>query len=418
MTRALTSAAADALRPGATRYEVPDGKVDGLKLIVQPTGKKTWSMRYSVAGESRRFTVGPYPSIGVAEARKLAMAARVKVAANVDPTKEKREARTAAKAAAIEEKKATEDLVETVVRRYMVEYCCKLDTAGRPEVKSHAEVDRILHKEFVAHWKGRRLSEITRDDIEARLEEIVERGARVAANRALAHFGGMVRWAVKRRILSSDITAGIEKPTKEAARERVLDDDELVAVWRAAEGLPAPYGSIARLLLLLGARRQEVSAMEWRELDLATKVWNLPSERSKNKRGIVIPLPDAAVAILQKQIRIEGSSYVFGVACPPHAWGMNLARLQNATALEKHWHLHDLRRSFASGLARLGTPPHVIEAALNHRSGIVSGIAAIYNRHHYLDERRGALDAWARHLEWLLAGKPAVNVVSLQAARG
>jgi integrase len=282
-------------------------------------------------------------------------------------------------------------------------------------VRSAYEIARLLNNEIVRPWRGRRLSQITRGDIHELLDSIIERGSPVMANRALSVLRTMATWAIERDIIIVNPCAGVKPPTAEVARDRVLSDAELAAVWRAADGLEPPYGAFVKLLALSGQRRTEIAAMEWRELDLDAKVWTLPKERAKNDREHTVPLSDSAVDIIRALPRIAGSDFALTLSgCRPIcAYGNIKDRLDAIVPNIPHWTFHDLRRTFATGCARLGIGVHVVEAALNHRSGTIKGVAAIYNRYSYDEEKRAALAAWARHIEALVTGAPD-NVVELR----
>jgi integrase len=392
---------------------MPDGKVAGLYLVVQPSGAKSWAVRYRVNGKSRKHTLGSYPSIGLAAARDLARASIGSIAKGADPSAEKRKQREAAKEAAA----TVDDLVENVVEDFIRLYAEK-------KTRDWRETARILRKDVAAPWRGRRLPEIEKKHVVKLLDAVVERGAPVGANRVFAQLRKMCAWAVSRGILTVSPCEGVEAPSPEVERDRVLSPEELSLLWRAAEQLPKPYGATMRTLMLTGARRDEVAGMVWKEIDLAEETWTLPAARSKNRREHVVPLSAPAKDILSAQPRIEGSPFVFGGGRAPLSnFGKAKDRLDAAiTTLNDgeaipHWTIHDIRRSVATQLAELKVAPHVIEAVLNHKSGVIRGVAAVYNRYSYADEKRAALDAWARRLDAIVNPASASNVVELARAR-
>ena len=234
----------------------------------------------------------------------------------------------------------------------------------------------------------------------------------------------MCSWAVARGILKASPCDGIEAPSPEVERDRVLSPGEIALVWRAAEALPSPYGPIIRVLMLTGARRDEVAGMGRGEIDAERLSWRLPKERSKNRREHTLPLSSVASAILAAQPIVEKSPFVFGGGrAAPGAFvivkrkiDVEIARL-NGDAAIPHWTIHDIRRSVATQLAALKIAPHVVEALLNHKSGTIKGVAAIYNRYDYADEKRAALDAWARRLDVIVNPTAASNVVELRGAK-
>jgi integrase len=279
------------------------------------------------------------------------------------------------------------------------------------------EVDRILTKRIVPAWRGRRLSEIRRADVHDLLDAVVEERGPIAANRTLSWFRRLCSWAIERGLIETNPCTGIKLPAAETARDRVLSDAELKAAWQAADGLEQPYSEFIKLLILTGQRRSEVAEMRWSEIDLDAKLWTLPKERAKNHRQHEIPLSDSAAALLRGLPRIAESGVVFTLngSNAITAFALTKKRLD---ALMPHdippWTLHDLRRTFASGCARLGVAVHVVEAALNHRSGTIKGVAAVYNRYSYDAEKRAAMATWARHVDALVTGVAAGNVVELR----
>jgi integrase len=234
----------------------------------------------------------------------------------------------------------------------------------------------------------------------------------------------MCRWAVSRGIIDKNPCEGISPPTVEKPRDRVLDERELALLWQATASLEFPYAQIFRLLILTGARKGEVAGATWREFDVKKRLWTLPASRSKNHREHALPLSLAAVDILSSLPRFEGSEFVFGAnGRTPSSFSdakarfdSEVARLNGGEAIP-HFTIHDIRRSVASGLASIGVQLHVIERCLNHVSGSFGGIVSVYQRHSYAEEMHSALDAWARHIEAIVTGKPADNVVELAAVR-
>jgi integrase len=291
-----------------------------------------------------------------------------------------------------------------------------------------------LKRNVVERWKGGRLSTITKPQVHDLLDSIVDRGAPIAANRVHTQLNVMGRWAVERGIVTTNPFAGIKAPSSERgrARERVLSDVELRLVWKAAEAIGWPFGSIVKLLALTGARRDEVAQMEWREIDFDCALWTLPAARSKNRREHAIPLSDAALEILRSLPRIERSGFVFTTTngrVPVS--GFNKAKDRFDDAIDElrtqpggeesepiePWVFHDLRRTVATNLQKLGVRLEVTESVLNHVSGSRAGIVGVYQKHDYATEKRQALDAWARRLEAAVAGAAMSNVVDLAKAR-
>jgi integrase len=233
-----------------------------------------------------------------------------------------------------------------------------------------------------------------------------------SAGLLVAYGKALFNWALKRDVLASNPFVNLAvAPTRK--RERVLSDEELAAIWRATDTVGA-YNAVVRMLILTGQRREEVAGMPWSELsdDLAT--WTIPSQRTKNRRAHVVPLSQPARDLLHSVPRFN--ELVFpGLRGPFRNWWaakINLDRHSGVTG----WVLHDLRRTVATGLQRLGVRLEVTEAVLNHASGSRVGIVGIYQRHDWATEKRAALEAWGAHVLAIVEGREAAgNVVALRA---
>ena len=411
MAAGLTVIAIDALKPDVKPVEVSDGRIGGLRIVIHPSGRKTWILRYRARNNrtAKKLTIGAFPTVSLKDARERATKALAAVADGGDPAVEKKATREAARTAA-------EDTVEMLVERFVERYL-------RPKKRrTWAETKRLLEKEAVGAWKGRPVSSVTRKDVHRLLDGIVDRGAPIAANRVFAAVRKMFAWAVERGDIEVSPCIGIKPPSAEASRERVLDDAEIKAVWRACSEIGGPFSPLVKLLILTGQRRDEVGAMRWAEVDLERRLWTLPAGRVKNGNGHAVPLSRQAVEILAALPRIEGAGFVFTVSGVTAVSGYSRAKLRLDAAMKDDdatiadWRLHDLRRSFASGCARIGIALPTIERALNHVSGSFKGVAGVYQRHDFLAERQAAMDAWARHVEAIVTGTSS-NVVELAAVR-
>jgi integrase len=382
------------LKAGPARQEIPDG--GGLYFILQTSGAGSWALRYRFDGKPRKLTLGPWPAVKIKAARDKAREAQVAIAAGRDPGAEK----VAERIMARNERRAEDHdyLVENVVEAFIATYASRNLRAS-----TAAEVKRILRKEIAGPWRGRRLSEIKAPDVHKVLDAIVARGAPYAANRVLTWFKTLCKWAESREIIEASPCAKISTPAKEASRDRVLNDGELAAVWKAADQVGYPYGDAVKFLILTGQRRSEVTDLEWREIDLNAATWTLPADRAKNKREHVTPLSETAIDLLRSLPRI-GEKYVFTFSGDKPLVGFDIIKKRIEAALPDAvapWRLHDLRRSFASGLARLGVAVHVTERLLNHVSGTHGGIVGVYQRFDYEKEQRSAVEAWAGHVDAL-----------------
>jgi len=432
MANVLTTASVEKLKAHAVRREIPDARMPGLYLVVQPSGTKSWAVRYRHGGRPRKLTIGGYPAFDLIAARKSASAALQAVEAGQDPAKQKRKAKQDAKLG-----KHERDSFAAVARLFVNRH-------ARANNRSWKETARLLglrpdpHKPsdflmikggLVEQWKDTDIGDIGKRDVLEAIDAIVDRGTGTLANRTLSQLRKLFNWCLERDVVSASPCAGLKAPAAEVSRDRVLSDDEIRWLWKAVEAQDYPFGPLAQLLLLTGQRRAEVAGMAASELDLDAQLWSLPKERTKNGEAHEVPLADAAVAILKTLPRIAGDGYVFTRTGTTPVSGFSRAKaaldyrmLQVARHKAKQpkkinveaWTLHDLRRTAASGMAALGIAPHIVEAALNHKSGTIKGVAAVYNRHAYASEKRQALDAWARRIEQIISGKSA-KVISFPA---
>jgi integrase len=259
--------------------------------------------------------------------------------------------------------------------------------------------------------------EITRRDVLDLLDRTVDRGSPIAANRTLAAVRKLFAWCVDRDIITLSPCSGVKPPALERSRDRVLTDSELVAVWMAATDLGYPFGSLVQLLLLTAQRRDEVAGMRWTEIDLGNRLWTLPRERVKNNQPHEVPLSEAAMSLLEAVPRIAGP-FVLTTNGQSPASGYSKGKRRLDTLMPASvipWRLHDLRRTAATGMARIGIDMPVVERVLNHTSGSFGGVAGIYQRHDYRDEKAKALEAWGRLVTSLVSGRTADNVIPLKA---
>jgi integrase len=390
MAKRLTQISIAKIKPAAARREIPDAGKPGLYLIVQPNAKKSWAVRYRFQGKSRKYTLTGFPSLPLAH--KQAQAVLDQVAEGRDPAAEKRLAA------------APDDLFKTVATSFIERH------VRRHNSPRHArDTANMLAKDILPRWGERRIQDLTKRDVLEVLHAIQERGGGVSTNRTLSILKKLFNWCIDQDIVASSPAASVKRPIKEATRDRVLDDAELKLLWQACDRVQL-WGPFVKLLILTGQRRGEVSGMTWDELDLDNGLWSLPAARTKNRRSHEVPLSAAAIAVIREIPRCGPFVLVNG----RHHYTRGKAAIDQAFDQEiTHWTFHDLRRTAASGMARLGIPVHVTESVLNHRSGTVSGIAAIYNRYDYAEEKRNALEAWARFV--LSLQTPVENVVRLRA---
>jgi integrase len=401
----------DRIRPARKRRELPDrgnGSVAGLYLIVQPSGRKSWAVRFRLHGKGHKFTLGGYPAISLADARAQAGETLGLVHRRINP------------ATALRQEDDAPDL-EAVAREFITRYCRKnrtwTETARLLGLKRSGDDLVVTEGGLVDRWGKRRLADIRRDEIIAVLDDIVDRGAPYVANRTFAYLRKLFNWALPRYRLAENPCRGVQPPGEEKSRDRVLSDEELKAVWLAAGKLGWPFGPVVKLLVLTGARREEVGAMEWSELDFERKLWTLPPERTKNKQRHEVPLSAAALEIIAGLKRGKGRFVFSTTHGRTSVTGYDSAkpRLDKLSGV-KAWRLHDIRRTVASGMASLKIALPVIEKCINHTSGSFRGIVGVYQRHTFASEKREAFDAWATHVERIV-NPPEDNVVPLRATQ-
>jgi integrase len=212
------------------------------------------------------------------------------------------------------------------------------------------------------------------------------------------------------------------KPSAPKPRDRVLTNDELKALWTLLDGEPAPFGPAIKLLILTGQRRDEVFQADWAEFDLEGALWTIPRDRAKNDRTHLVPLSDAALRLLKAIPKANGSDKLFPARGNPETGPSGFSKTHarivkamiEATGPMERWTLHDLRRTMATGLQRLGVRLEVTEAILNHVGGSRGGLVGVYQRHDFKEEKRQALDAWAAEVERIVTAKERGNLETIR----
>lgn len=407
MPKSFTTKSIEAIKPAAARKEYPDPAYKGLYLIVQPSGRKSWAARYHLAGRHRKLTIGKWPAIGLADARKAAAEAAASVEAGIDPA----DAKLARKAV------QHRDTIEVLVAQYAAQHLSTL--------KRGHDAQRALEIYFVIQWAKRKVQTITRRDVRDVLDGIAATGKTTTANRCRAYFNAFCVWLIERDVIEHNPVTGT-KPFKESSRDRVLSDDELRWLWIATgqPDLAEPWGNLTRALMLTGQRLREVAHMTMDEVD--GNLWALDASRTKNGLAHEVPLSDAACEAILRADRVPSpNNLVFTTTGTTPVSGFSkgharvIAEMQAVGDAERgqrvpipRWTFHDLRRTTATGLARLGIPVRVTEAVINHTSGSTAGVVGIYQRYDYGTEKRAPLEAWSRYIDQLVIGA-LENVVSI-----
>ena len=377
MQKVLTAKTLDALKPAAKRYEVHDLHCPGLTVRVSVGGQKVFSVKFRYGLKQKRQKLGVYPRITLATARDKAIDILRQVDEGIDPTKRRRNPDTK---------------VEAVCREFV-----RLHAQARN--KSWREAERILEREFISTSGQRDIRDIKRWDILELMDAAIARGSAYQANRILSNIRKLFNWCIERGIVEVSPIVGLKAPTKEQSRDRVLDDAEVVCVLRACRNDVYPFRQFVPMLLATAQRRGELAEMRWGEIDLEAKIWVIPAERSKNGKPHVVPLSGYALDVLNEVPRFLDCDFVFTTThkSPVSGFSKMVRRLSEGSHTSG-WRLHDLRRTAASGMARASVAPHVVEKVLNHISGTISGVAAVYNRYGYDVEKRQALDQWGQYI--------------------
>ena len=382
----LTKSAIDALPTPTTDTVYWDAAAPGFGLKVTPKGRKVFVVLYRTGGSGsrlRKYTIGPYGRVTLHQARVAAQKVFAAKLEGRDPAAEKRAARRRVVADRVE------DLLESFISQHV------------SQNRSAAEISRLLRREIGQPWTGKSIHEVTKRDVVDLVMAIVERGAPLAANKVLKSMKTFLNWCVGRAVLDHSPADGVPFPTKEVARDRVLSDEELGRVMRAARTIDGPYGSLVEFLALTGQRREEAAQLRWDEINLDQAIWTIPGSRTKNGKAHIVHLSAQALALIER-LKRDGPFVLAIPSGKPFRQFSRFKRKLDSICGVTDWCLHDFRRTCVSGMAGLGIPPHIADKILNHQAGTISDVAAVYQRHQFLKERRVALEQWGAHVEDIL----------------
>lgn len=393
----LTKRAIDDLKPGDKDAFFWDADITGLAVKVTPKGKKTFMVQYRPGGRgspTRKIFIGPFGEVTLHKARTEAKRIFGLRAEGRDPALERQQAK----------QRAISNKFADIAADFLAKYASQNRTVD--------ETARILKRDVLPKWGKRSIHEIGMRDVNDLLDVVVARGSHVMANRTLANLRRLFSWCVSRGIITASPCEGISAPHREKARDRVLSDDELIAIFNAAKQMGGAFGAIIQMLILTAQRRNEVSEMTWNELDLNNDIWTIPGSRTKNEKPHFVHLSEQATAVLSSVLNIGAFTFTSNGKTPFSGFSKAKKRLDELTSVTD-WRLHDIRRTVTSGMAQLGIAPHVADKILNHQSGTISGVAAVYQRHEFLEERKTALEAWGRYVQSLMDGTDRDNVVNI-----
>ena len=403
MARGFTDIAIRNLKPGPVRYEMPDPAARGLYCIVQPSGHKSFAVRFRYHGKPKKLSLG---NVSLSAARKAAAHALHEVREGRDPC--------AAKSHAKQERRASQaNTFEKVALQYL-----KLETGMKDDgdqvtfsgtMRTASRRLRDLRRLVFPTLGHRPITEIKRSEIVALLDQIQIGNGPVMADRVLAAIRAIMNWHASRSDdFRSPIVRGMARTKgKERARQRILSDEEIRKIWTVASQAEGSFPALIKFLLLTGARRGEAADMTWAELKDTD--WELPAARNKTGLNLVRPLSKAALDVVRSQRR-DGSRYVFPATkdLPIVAFSKRKAEFDKASGTSS-WRLHDLRRSARSLLSRAGVSSDHAERCLGH---VIGGIRGVYDQHEYYEEKKRAYDALATLIE-LIVRPPKGNVTPL-----
>ena len=446
MAKGLTSAAIMRYRPGKERREIPDGDAKGLYLVVQPSGHRSFALRFRRPnGKPCKLVLGSFdasgkePEGGPVLGTPLTLAAARALAAEVHRLRKSGRDVVADHLAAKHRQRAeveegAANAFGACARQFIDEYA-KPETRRWRATARHLGLDypkdggepTVIKGGLVQRWADRPACEVDDHDVWSVVDETRRLGVPGLERRSdkptdgqaramLASLSTMFTWLTKRRIVKRNPCSGISRPDVPRARDRVLNATEMAKFWEAASAERTEVAVVLKLLLLTGARLNEVAGMRRSELSDDGATWNLPGSRTKNRRPLTVPLPPMARDLIASVKSIAGAAgFVFTTngRAPIAGWSIVKSRLDAAMQIAP-WRLHDVRRSFVTGMADLGIRPDVIELCVNHTSGLRSGVAGIYNKSQLMPERKAALERWAAHIGRLISGEPAKKVVKLR----
>ena len=358
-----------------------------------PAGDKvnrSWVVQYrNAAGQSRKMSF-PATVFTLDQAREEAKKVLAKVQLGEDPQSEKKQRASAGKFT-----------FKSLAERYLADKKSEL----RP--RSLVETTRYLQSSaYFGPLFNMAAEAVTRSHIADRLLIIKRDCGVTTAIRARSNVSAMFAWAIGVGLLENNPVIGTKRPKEPEPGERVLTDEELIAVWNTAGD--DDFGKIVKLLILLGARRNEIGGLRHEEINYNTNTWTLPAKRAKNDRELVLPLPSLAVEIMRSVPQVVGREALFGARTDKGftSWADHKKQLDDRLGDQvRPFRLHDVRRTFCTRLAELGAMPHIIETAINHASGHKGGVAGIYNRARYWTQLRTMMDMWDRHIRDLIEGR-------------
>lgn len=396
----ITKSTIDTLVAGPKDSFLWDDELRGFGVKTTPNGSKSYVLQYRMGGRetsSRRYTIGRHGSPWTPQtARKEAERLMLMIRQGTDPVQAEHERRRQA--------------IDLAFAAYVELF---IDLYLKKRWKQWPLGAGVLRREAVAVLGHKPLPSIKRSDLSPIWDKAQDRPA--VARLTHATLRKMFRWAISRGDLDRSPLDGVEAPPPVPARERVLSDDEIPIIWRGCDELGFPFDGLFQLLLVTGQRRDEVASLDWKELSRDEALWTLPSARSKNKKPHFVPLSSVALVILDD---LAGGTdwpdagLVFSTTGKTAPSGFSKAKRRLDEYVQQtagrsddsvSWRIHDMRRTVATGLQRLGVRFEVTEAVLNHVGGARGGVAGVYQRHDWKEEKREALSKWGTHVSTIVS---------------
>jgi integrase len=422
----------DATQPDSRDTFFWDDEVKGFGLKVTPAGGKIYVFQYRIARPghaastpARRYTIGKHGNLTPEQARSRAKELALLVATGIDPREQEADElsqKEAAKREAEEKNRLANELAFDRVAYLWLDHYSN-EKGRRPS--SLAQASLVIRNHLKPALGNTPMPHIGRTQLQPIIDAIPAKQKAMRRN-VFAYASILFSWALTRGYIPTNPLMSMAKPDAPKARERVLTDTEVEIIWTASGALRMPWGHFYRLLLLTGQRKSEVAGLRWEELDRNEAIWTIPANRAKNDKAHIVPLSPPAIAELNELaagtiwpksgyvLTTNRRTSISGFSKAKRILDQLVAQAQNGEAIS-HWRVHDIRRTVATGLQRLGVRFEVTEAVLNHVSGAKGGVAGVYQRHDWKDEKRAALDAWAQRFGELVQGaQPGDNVVKLE----
>lgn len=374
--------------PDKGQEEHPDAKVTGLRLRVGASGKKTWTLRKRVGSKTLNRKLGTYPAMSLAKARTAALG--------------------------MIEALEAEGSADALDRTFKTAAEHWLENKAKVRNKGWRQQERQLERWVFTAWGDRPIRSIKRAEVRDLIDAV---NGETLPNRILALVNTIFRYALARDWIEASPSEAIEKPSPERARDRVLSMEELVSVWRACELLGFPYGPLTRLLILTAQRKGEVTNMVWSEIDLKAATWTIPAGKTKSSRAQLVPLAPQVLNLLRALPQLSEYAFTINGETPVNGFGKAKEKLDKFLASRDEaiadWRFHDIRRSVATHMVRLGVAQPVVKRVLNHAAQGVTD--RHYALHDYAPEKRHALDLWAAEIDRAVNGERGGNVVNINA---